>query len=259
MAKYEDCVCQYGIVKIIGGKYKGRFVYYDDNDIDDDGKEKAVVYFGDMIYNSHCAYIDYKNIDLNYTFEDLKKRSNEIVSLLWKDISDRERAMLVEEKNMIDMEVIAHLENFIETDKVQNKKIFLSHSSLDKSTVISVALDLEKRGLSPWLDAFDILPGESIVSKINEGITTCDFVLLFLSENSIKSNWVLKEWETMLWDEINSGTVKIIPVKLDNCEVPKILQTKKYIDFSKGYNEGLFEIITAIKQYNTKYKEIKNK
>lgn len=258
MAKYEECVGQYGIVKITGGKYKGRFVYYDDNDTDYDGKEKAVVYFGDIIYNSHCEYIDYKYIDLNYSFEDLKRRANEIAMLLWKNISDRERAMLVEEKNMIDMEIIAHLENFIEADKDKDKKIFLSHSSLDKSIVISLALDLEKRGLIPWVDAFDILPGESIVSKINEGITSCDFALLFLSHNSLQSNWVLKEWETMLWDEIDSGKVKIIPVKLDDCEVPKILQTKKYIDLSKDYNAGLFEIITAIKQYNTKYNEVKN-
>ncbi len=97
------------------------------------------------------------------------------------------------------------------------------------------------------------MPRKSIVSKINEGISNCDFALLILSKNSLKSNWVLKEWETMLWDEINSGKVKIIPIKLYDCEVSKILQTKKYIDLSEDYNIGLFEIINAIKQYNTKY------
>ena len=79
--------------------------------------------------------------------------------------------------------------------------------------------------------------------------------MLFLSKNSIKSKWVLKEWETILWDEINSGKTKIIPVKLDDCEIPKILQTKKYVDLSSDYDAGLFEIINAIKQYNRLYNE----
>jgi len=253
VTKYEEFFSQYGIVKIIDGEFKGRFVYYDDDDIDYDDKEKAVVYFGDIIYNSRYEYIDYEYLDWDYTFDDLKKRSDEIVELLWKKISDSERTILVEEKNMIDMEIISRLENFIESNNGKNKKIFLSHSSLDKSIVISIALDLEKRGLVPWVDAFDILPGESIVGKINEGINNCDFMLFFLSKYSITSNWVLKEWETMLWDEINAGKVKIILVKLDDCEVPKILQTKKYIDLSKDYDTGLFEIINAIKQYNSKY------
>ncbi len=100
-----------------------------------------MIYFGDIIYNSHCEYIDYKYIDLDYTMEDLKKRSNEIVGFLWKDISDKERAMLVEEKNIIDMEIIAHLENFIENEKISKRKVFLSHSSFDKSIVVSLALD----------------------------------------------------------------------------------------------------------------------
>ena len=53
----------------------------------------------------------------------------------------------------------------------------------------------------------------------------------------------------MLWDEVNNDSIKIIPIKLDDCEVPKILQTKKYIDLSKNYDMGLFEIMDTIKRY----------
>lgn len=84
-------------------------------------------------------------------------------------------------------------------------------------------MDLEKKGIKPWLDAIDILPGESIVSKINDGLMECDYVILFLSKNSVTSNWVQKEWESILWDEVGENKTKIIPVKLDDCEIPKIL------------------------------------
>lgn len=132
---------------------------------------------------------------------------------------------------------------------MENKKVFLSHSSIDKNIVTSIALDLQERKVTTWLDAYDILPGESIMSKINKGLEECKYVLLFLSKNSVKSSWVTKEWETVLWDEINSGKIKVIPVKLEECEIPKILQTKKYIDFTVDYNTGLYEIIKTIKAY----------
>ena len=72
---------------------------------------------------------------------------------------------------------------------------------------------------------------------------------MFLSKYSVKSNWVTKEWETMLWDEINIGKIKVIPIKLEECEITKILQSKKYIDLSENYSEGLNQIIQTLKEY----------
>lgn len=261
----EIQISDYGIVKIIKGKFAGRFGYYDDDGIDDideglidyDDEEnplesKAIVYLGSLLYNSKHYFIDYECLTKNYTLEDLKKRKAEIESKFWKKISYRERCELMEEKNIIDEEIQNRIENYIENNFISNKKVFLSHSSIDKSTVISIASDLNQRGISTWLDSFDILPGESIVSKINSGIKECDYMLLFLSNNSVKSKWVQKEWETFLWDEIGEDKIKIIPIKLDDCEIPKILQTKKYIDFSSDYNVGLFELISTIKAYESK-------
>lgn len=245
----KSYIGNYGLVKITGGKFKGRFGYYDDEDTDFDGIEKSIIYFGEMFDNSKYYYIEHKYITDDFNTEDLKRRQSEITLKLWKGVSDSERLKLIEEKNLIDYEIYNRFEHYLESNQLKNKKVFLSHSSVDKSIVISVALDLQEKGISTWLDAFDILPGESITSKINKGLEECEFVLLFLSNNSVKSNWVTKEWETMLWDEINSGKIKIIPVKLEECEIPKILQTKKYIDLSKNYSDGLFQIIQTIKTY----------
>ena len=252
MQKTYPYLGNYGIVKIIKGKFKGRFGYYDDDDLDFDGVMKSVIYFGEMFDNSKYYYIEQKNITNDFTIEDLKKRKNEIRSQLWKKISEHKRLELIEEKELIDGEIYNRFENYIDSSKLKNKKLFLSHSSRDKDLVISVALDLNEKGITTWLDAFDILPGESIVSKINQGLENCEFILLFLSKNSVSSNWVMKEWETILWDEINSNKIRIIPIKLQDCEIPKILQTKKYIDFSIDYNSGINQLINTIIEYENK-------
>lgn len=240
----------YGLVKVIKGKYKNRFVYYDDDDADGNYNKKAVIYFGDFLSNAEYTLVPYNYLISDYTFKDLKQRSGEINLLLWsKEYTSDERLALIEEKGMIDKEILSRLEFYIEDNKNFNNRIFLSHSSYDKSIVVSIAMDLKEKGFNPWIDCFDILPGESIIEKINQGLDDAEFLLLFLSKNSVRSNWVLKEWETMLWDEIYNNKIKIIPIKLDDCEVPKILKTKKYIDFSNDYNTGFYEIVNTIKQY----------
>lgn len=252
MIKENSYIGNYGLVRIIDGEFKGKFGYYDDDDIDFDGVEKSVVYFGKIFDNSKYYYINQEYITDNFNIEDLNNRKAEILRQLWDKISETKRLELIEEKNLIENEIYNRFENYLEFNKQKNRKVFLSHSSADKSIVISIALDLQEKGINTWLDAFDILPGESIMTKINDGIEECNLALLFLSKNSVKSNWVTKEWETMLWDEINSGKVKIIPIKLEECEIPKILQSKKYIDFSENYSKGLFQIIQTIKEYDKK-------
>lgn len=248
MQKENSYLRNCGIVKIIGGTHKGKFGYYDDDDIDYNNQIKSVIYFGNMVNNSKYYLIKPKYITDDFTIEDLKKRTSEIQHELWKKISKEKRLALIEEKNLIDNEIIFRFEDYMNSNKIKGKKIFLSHSSKDKPIVTSVALDLKEKGINTWLDAFDIQPGESIISKINEGLNNCDFILLFLSQNSVNSEWVTKEWETMLWDEINTQNVKIIPIKIEDCEIPKLLQTKKYINLSDDYNFGIRQLIDTIKK-----------
>lgn len=249
MQKEYSYLGNYGIVKIIGGKHKGKFGYYDGDDIDDDDRSKSVIYFGDMLSNATYYLIEPQYITNDFTIEDLKKRKSEIEHKLWKKLSKEQRLELIEEKTLIDNELIYRFENYVSSNKTKGKKVFLSHSSKDKPIVTSVALDLNEKGISTWLDAFDIRPGESIVTKINEGLNKCDYILLFLSENSVKSDWVTKEWETMLWEEVNSQKIKIIPIKIGDCEIPRLLQTKKYINLSEDYNYGIHQLIETIKKY----------
>ncbi|HSS76033.1 MAG TPA: toll/interleukin-1 receptor domain-containing protein, partial [Thermoanaerobaculia bacterium] len=48
--------------------------------------------------------------------------------------------------------------------------VFLSHSAKDKAVVRPIAERLRTDGLRVWLDDWEILPGDSIPAKIEEGL-----------------------------------------------------------------------------------------
>lgn len=91
-------------------------------------------------------------------------------------------------------------------------KIFISHSSKDKEFVRKLSADLANLGHDPWLDEWEIKVGECIVSKIEHGIKESDYVIIVLTENSVNSGWVEREWKTKYWDEINQGKTLILPI-----------------------------------------------
>lgn len=109
-----------------------------------------------------------------------------------------------------------------------------------------VICDLANKGNNPWLDEWKIKAGESIPTKIGEGLELCDFVVVVLSEHAINSSWVEREWEAKYWDEVAKGTIQVIPALLRHCEIPILLKTKKYANFTDSYNYGLNDLLVAI-------------
>jgi hypothetical protein len=68
-------------------------------------------------------------------------------------------------------------------------RVFLSHSSRDKSFVRELATFLPEPGrIKVWLDEAEIQPGDNIVSKIQGGLDS-EVVLFIMSPDSIASNW----------------------------------------------------------------------
>ena len=129
---------------------------------------------------------------------------------------------------------------------------FLCHASEDKdSFVLTFAEKLRDKGIRVWLDKWEMLPGDSLVTKIfEEGLKNADAVIIVLSRASVSKPWVRQELETSVVQRIEQGT-KLIPVVIDDCEIPNSLRSTLYerIDDLKDYSESLDRIVGAI--YNT--------
>lgn len=127
-------------------------------------------------------------------------------------------------------------------------KLFLSHNWRDKPFVKRLARDLTIRGAKVWLDTVKIRVGESIISKISDGVQECEFLIVVLSANSVQSNWVKTELRLVMTQELTLGKTKVIPLLYQDCEVPPFLVDKRYADFREDekYDEALSEILIAV-------------
>jgi hypothetical protein len=125
-------------------------------------------------------------------------------------------------------------------------RIFLSHSSEDKEFVRRLFEDLRTLGHSPWLDEWQIKVGDCIVSSIQDGLNSSDYIIVVLSPAAVASGWVEREWKDAYWTEVSAGRTIVLPVLLSDCEIPSLIRTKKYADFRRKYELGLATLCQAI-------------
>jgi len=121
-------------------------------------------------------------------------------------------------------------------------RAFLCHASEDKPRVTEMYNRLRQDGIDPWLDKICIKPGEEWAEAIPEAVRACDVVLVFVSSNSIgKEGYLQREIRCVLdvADEKPEGTIYLIPVKLEDCALPKRLSRWQAVDLfeSDGYDK----------------------
>ena len=154
-------------------------------------------------------------------------------------------------------------------ERLNKPRVFLSHSSKDKKFVNKIYGDLIRCKTSPWLDEFEIRVGKSFMKVIfEEGIATCDIIIVYITENSIKSRFVDKEIDAALIQELEHNNVTIL-LYLEKEEIRKklrldlrTLQSKVWND--KNYSTTLPEVLSEIwlsyleKSYQVALLPIKN-
>lgn len=129
-------------------------------------------------------------------------------------------------------------------------RIFLSHSSKDKFFARELADRLNKVGVRVWIDEAELKVGDSLIQKISYAIDRTDYLAAILSKNSVSSNWVKKELDLAMTKEINGKKVIVLPILIDDCDMPPYLKDKLYADFTRPekFDESFDKILKAIGQ-----------
>jgi hypothetical protein len=116
-------------------------------------------------------------------------------------------------------------------------RLFFSHATEDKATVLQVAERLRKAHpeLQPWIDTFEIVGGQALLDKIAEGMDSASRFFVFLSPVSVKKPWVNAELKRALTQEIGGSKPDyVVPVKMGGLTaMPPFIEPKKYIDLDR--------------------------
>lgn len=130
----------------------------------------------------------------------------------------------------------------------QKPSIFLSHTHSDKPFAHRLANDLSEAGAQVWIDDAEILIGDSLIQKIRSGIDEMDYLAVILSPESVASEWVNKEIDIAMNQEIDGIRVKVLPLYYKECNIPGFLKGKHYADFSSEmlYSSSLKALLTRL-------------
>lgn len=106
-------------------------------------------------------------------------------------------------------------------------KAFLCHATPDKDIyVLPFGKYLACKGIDPWVDGWELRPGDSLLTKIEFGIGDADYFLPFLSPRSADRPWVRSEIEMAVARKM-LNKLRIIPVLIGVSfeDIPLFLQT----------------------------------
>lgn len=131
------------------------------------------------------------------------------------------------------------------------KNVFISHSSKDKLFVRKLDTALSVNGLSVFLDERSIKVGDSIPSKIYEGISVSDYMVYVISKNSLKSHWVQEELDIAKMRQKAEKGCHILPVLIVDVELPISMMHIKYSNMigwqeNRLFNQGANELFKAM-------------
>ncbi len=127
-------------------------------------------------------------------------------------------------------------------------RVMISYSHADKNIARRLAADLQERMLDVWLDEREVLVGDSIHTKVEEGVGGCDYLVALLSRASLESEWVREEINAVRTREKESKSIVLLPVVLEEIEpatLPATLKDRKVAFFAR-YEEGLQDLLRSI-------------
>jgi hypothetical protein len=110
---------------------------------------------------------------------------------------------------------------------------FISHSSPDDRYVQEFVQLVRGLGYDEvFNDSHTIEPDAEFWPRIEQGISTCDAFVVILSHASVKSYWVDREVTFA-----RKQGKKVIPIRIDDCELPSSFDGRDVIDLRQGRGE----------------------
>jgi hypothetical protein len=129
-------------------------------------------------------------------------------------------------------------------------RVFISYAREDRQVASSIYTLLKENGFNPWIDFECLLPGDDWEREIDKAIRESAIFIACLSTRAFKRRgFVHAELQKALrtLDTIPDGQVFLVPVRLDECEVPARLARLSWLDYFR--DEGPDRLVRAVSKH----------
>jgi len=124
--------------------------------------------------------------------------------------------------------------------------LFISYASEDRPFVEQLVKALDPFVEHVWYDRREIIVGDSIVKRINEGLRGADFLAAVLSKASVSKPWVQSELASAIMRQNSESTVRLLPILREDCAIPPLLSAIRCADFRVSFETGINELLQGL-------------
>ncbi|MBI5324442.1 MAG: TIR domain-containing protein [Ignavibacteriae bacterium] len=129
--------------------------------------------------------------------------------------------------------------------KDKKNRVFISYSYYDKEYGEKITNALRYKGIEVFIDLDPINTGSYFFKRLQYLFESSDTVLILISKKFNDSTLTHKESED-LFNFAKKRKISIIPVQIENCNIPDSLQNYQTINISKNFEKGIDSIIRKL-------------
>jgi tetratricopeptide (TPR) repeat protein len=109
--------------------------------------------------------------------------------------------------------------------------VFVSYGHEDAEWVRVLAGNLHRAGFEVFLDEWELVGGDRVTGRLEEGIRGSASGVLVVSPHSLSRPWVREEYEALLRQAVQDPGRRLIPVLYADADLPPFLANRLWVDF----------------------------
>ncbi|MDW7695114.1 TIR domain-containing protein [Flammeovirgaceae bacterium SG7u.111] len=114
--------------------------------------------------------------------------------------------------------------------------VFITYDTSDSIYREAINRILIRKGITTWVDFYDIKAGTTYEDAIAQGVEQADNYLFLISPRSIVSEYCLREFQRA--KELNKYIVPVMVEETPEADIPLGIRQIQYIDFSNALKKG---------------------
>jgi hypothetical protein len=115
-------------------------------------------------------------------------------------------------------------------------KVFLSYAraDADKKFVSALHRRLKRDGIECFFDEVSLAPGANFVLEISQAIDECNYLVMVMSRAYFSARFAPLEWAAVVANDAANKRGRLVPLLLEECELPALIKPLTYIDVSSA-------------------------